>query len=53
MSGLSKILQDPSTQVTLFAPTDLAFETLAEKRGQTVDDLLEDDKYLRDVSMTT
>lgn len=53
MTGLGEILRDPSAHVTLFAATDLAFETLAEKRGQTVEELLKEGKYLRDVSTAT
>lgn len=46
---MAETLDSEDLEATLFAPTDLAFETLAERQGITVEELLEDTEYLSKV----
>ncbi|GMH39984.1 hypothetical protein BSKO_07888 [Bryopsis sp. KO-2023] len=48
-AGLLKYLDNPKLEVTLFAPTDLAFELMLEKQKLTVKDFLADRKSVREV----
>lgn len=48
-AGLSDALSDPDARVTVFAPTNGAFETALEALGITADDLLADVDGLTDI----